>query len=306
MPLPKPKKNESKDDFVARCLEDPATKEMQGTQAQKEAACFTQWDNREARMPTKTIDQCRDQLKKLAWPREFRERGKVQLRAGAGAGRSIEMFVPYGSDSVDMGFTEVIEPGAFTRSIRNGIGSQRADIFALWSHDSSQPLARQANKTLEFDDGADGLTAVATLEPAIDYHQRALQTVQAGLVRGTSFGFETREDDWAYDDEGNATRTLIEVKLFEVSPVVFPAYEGSDAEARSVLAKVSAASGLEATELLAILQDVKDGHAPAERRGALEGWIARLTGLLPVTPSTVTDDYYEQKLRTRQRLLQTT
>jgi HK97 family phage prohead protease len=256
--------------------------------------------------PPKAIDDLRASLRKLAWPREHRERGKVELRA-KGDGRTLEMFIPFASESVDLGFRELIDPGAFTRSIRAGRSSPRNDIFALWSHDSSQPLARQANSTLDFEERADGLTAIATLQPEIDYHQRALQAVGAGLVRGTSFGFETVRDAWEYNDDGEATRTLLECKLHEVSPVVFPAYQESDAEARGALAQASRAIGVDAAELVAILKDVKDGKAPSERRDGLQGWISRLTELLPsvspVTPAPTADDYLERKIRTRERLL---
>lgn len=225
---------------------------------------------------TKQLDEFRKGLPK----RERRERGRVEIRA-KGDGKTIEMFIPYGSESVDMGFREVIEPGAFSRSIRAGRMSERADIYALWSHDSSQPLARQANDTLDFEERDDGLIATASLVPEIDYHQRALQAVQAGLVRGTSFGFETVRDDWKYDDAGNATRSLQEVKLFEVSPVVFPAYERSDIEARSVMEQIKAA-GIGPDELLALLRDRPRAPAPQD---------------------PAQDDYWAKRIASRERLL---
>ncbi len=46
MPLPKPHTGETRSDFVSRCMADPATKEMQGTQEQKVAACESQFDGK--------------------------------------------------------------------------------------------------------------------------------------------------------------------------------------------------------------------------------------------------------------------
>lgn len=255
----------------------------------------------------KPLEELRSSLQRFPWPREWRERGKVQVRA-AGDGRTLEMFVPFASESVDMGFREIIDPGAFTRSIRAGRNSNRFDIFALWSHDSSQPLARQANKTLEFEERSDGLAAVATLQPDIDYHDRALKAVGAGLVRGTSFGFETVRDEWEYDEDGEATRTLLEVKLFEVSPVVFPAYQESDVEARSALAQARAAMGVDPAELLGILREVRDGQLPADRHVSLKGWVARLGAIKPLAEPAVpapeiADDYWDRRLKSRERLL---
>lgn len=251
-------------------------------------------------MSKPTIDALRANLKKLSWPREHRERGKVQLRA-QGDGRTLEMFIPFESESVDMGFREKIDAGAFTRSIRAGRSSQRNDIFALWSHDSSQPLARQANDTLDFEEDAGGVTALATLQPDIDYHERALKAVKAGLVRGTSFGFETVRDEWAYDDDGEATRTLLEVKLFEVSPVVFPAYPESDLQARSMLAQIRESMGTDPEDLFAMLRDIRNGKVPLERREALVDWIDRLTWLLPEAPVDPLELRYREVAR-RERL----
>lgn len=255
-------------------------------------------------MTTKTIDELKAGVRKLRGIIEHRERGKVELRA-ASDGRTLDMFIPYGSESVDMGFREVIDPSAFTRSIRAGRSSKQNDIFALWSHDSSQPLARQANDTLTFDERDDGLRATAILEPKIDYHKRTLDTVGAGLVRGTSFGFETVKDEWLQEDNGDVTRTLLEVKLFEVSPVVFPAYQESDVDARSVMAQARSAAGVDPAELLGILRDVKDGKAPLERREALQGWVQRLEGFVPEVPPVAVDEIDDRmrRVRLRERLL---
>lgn len=253
--------------------------------------------------PRPTLDELRSGLKKLAWPREHRERGKVELRAGKD-GRTLDMFIPFESESVDMGFREKIHPSAFTRSIRNGRKEQRNDIFALWSHDSSKPLARQANDTLDFHEDDDGLRALATLNPEIEYHREALQLVKDGLVRGTSFSFEVVRDEWAYDEDGDATRTLLEVRLFEVSPVVFPAYPGSDIEGRSALANAAKVAGLDLTEFCAALKEVRDGQFAPARADAVRAALKQLEGMIPAAqPAPVADDYYAKKLENRVRLL---
>ena len=251
----------------------------------------------------KTLDELRNSVKQLAWPREHRERGRVELRA-VGDGRTLEMFIPFESESVDMGFRERIHPSAFTRSIKTGRKERDNDIRALWSHDSSKPLARQANKTLDFDERSDGLVASATLAPdTYDYHRDALNLVKDGLVTGTSFGFETVRDEWEYDEDGEATRTLLEVRLYEVSPVVFPAYQASGIEARTAIA--ARASGLDVSSIVQVLQEVRDGKCPAGRRDAVLAMLAKLQGMVPdIAPAPVeSDDYWERKLASRERLL---
>lgn len=249
---------------------------------------------------TNKVDTLRSKLRTLSWPIEHRERGSVTIRANSN-GRTLEMFIPFQSESVDMGFRERIDPGAFSRSIRSGKNSQRNDIFALWSHDARQPLARQAYGTLDFEERNDGLVAVATLDPAIDFHQRALQLVGRNLVRGTSFGFEAVRDDW--DESGDEpVRTLLEVKLHEVSPVVFPAYQDSDIEARS--RQIKHTTGLDAEDLLGILQASRDGKAPLERRSALLSFISKLQGYVPDEPvAPAPDDRWHKRAEAHERFL---
>jgi HK97 family phage prohead protease len=49
-----------------------------------------------------------------------------------------------------------------------------------------------------------------------------------------SFGFIVKEEKWISGEEGELdTREIHDVKLFDVSPVTFPAYEGTDIAVRS-------------------------------------------------------------------------
>jgi hypothetical protein len=51
-------------------------------------------------------------------------------------------------------------------------------------------------------------------------------SIARGDVTQMSFGFVVKSDDqiWKKDDTGRVMRTLTSVRLFDVSPVVFPAY----------------------------------------------------------------------------------
>ena len=50
-----------------------------------------------------------------------------------------------------------------------------------------------------------------------------------------SFGFSVLEDTWDEDDQGQMIRTLLKVKLYEVSPVTFPAYTETEVGVRALL-----------------------------------------------------------------------
>lgn len=133
----------------------------------------------------------------------------------------------YNSDSLDLGFfTEVIRPGAFTRAVREG-----QDVRALLDHNTGKIIGRTraGNLTLQEDDK--GLRV--TLKPIDTEDGRtALEWVKSGVVDGFSFGFETLSDKWGTKD-GRAYRELLDVNLFEVSLVAFPAYPGTSAALRA-------------------------------------------------------------------------
>jgi hypothetical protein len=60
--------------------------------------------------------------------------------------------------------------------------------------------------------------------------------IERGDVSQMSFGFSVRPggQDWAKDDEGRVVRTLKKVRLFDVSPVTFPAYPQTDIAVREL------------------------------------------------------------------------
>ena len=132
------------------------------------------------------------------------------------------------------GFEERIAPGSCTKSLRE------ADIVALWNHNSAQPLGRTSAGNLTLAISTRGVEP--ELKPADTSYARDLaELVKAGVVRGWSFGFEVIKDDWT-DDNGDVAnewtgtkRTIREMKLIEVSPVTFPAYDTTEIASRSAI-----------------------------------------------------------------------
>lgn len=151
------------------------------------------------------------------------------------------------------GFRESIAPGACNKSLRE------ADIVALNNHNSGQPLGRTSAGNLTLNSAKRGI------EPDLvpidtSYGLDLIKNVKAGIVRGWSFGFEVVKDDWVDDDGKSADewsgtdRTIREMKLIEVSPVTFPAYDMTHIGTRS--------SVLEARE--AAFTEVRGGNAPGD------------------------------------------
>lgn len=123
------------------------------------------------------------------------------------------------------GFQEQIAPGAFSKSIGG-------DVRALFNHDPNLILGRTTAKTLRLTEDNTGLLAEIT-PPNTATARHIVESMRRGDVTQMSFGFRTIQDNWDMDGE-MAIRTLIEVDLFDVSPVTFPAYTQTDVAIRSL------------------------------------------------------------------------
>ena len=122
-------------------------------------------------------------------------------------------------------FREQISRGAF----QNSLG---ADVRALWNHDTNLPLGRTKAGTLRIEEDAHGLR-VEIIPPNTTAGRDALESIRRGDVDQMSFGFDVVEDEWDQLDDGQLMRTLRKVRLYEVSPVVFPAYPQTTVSARA-------------------------------------------------------------------------
>ena len=116
------------------------------------------------------------------------------------------------------GFLERVRAGAFAKTI------QEADVRALWNHDEKQVLGRTRSGTLRLEEDEQGLRYEVD-PPDTQWARDAMVTIERGDVSQSSFGFEVVRDEWLQEEgEEYATRTLVEVQLYDVSPVTFPAY----------------------------------------------------------------------------------
>ncbi|QLI80801.1 HK97 family phage prohead protease [Chitinibacter fontanus] len=124
------------------------------------------------------------------------------------------------------GFRERIAPGAFAKTI------QKLDQRALWNHNTDYVLGRRGAGTLRLREDSKGL-AIEIDPPDTQYARDLMVSMQRGDVDQMSFAFATISDRWDKVD-GEWIRTLLEVDLFEVSPVTFPAYSQTDVSARAL------------------------------------------------------------------------
>lgn len=136
----------------------------------------------------------------------------------------------FNSLSEDLGgFREFIRAGAFSNSLNRG-----DDIRAFFAHDSSMIIGRRSANTLTLTEDAKGL-AVEIAVPDTSVGRDLVVSVKRRDLTGMSFGFNTVEQEWTRQNKDGDLlyrRELLQVDLFEVSPVAFPAYADTSVEAR--------------------------------------------------------------------------
>ncbi len=127
------------------------------------------------------------------------------------------------------GFVEKIDKKAFERCL------QRCDVRALKNHDPAMLLGRTKSGTMELSTDDEGLRYVITL-PDTQIGRDLVTEIERGDIDGSSFSFTTEPDGDSWDDSTDPpTRTLMNIRdLFDVGPVVYPAYLDTEASMASL------------------------------------------------------------------------
>ena len=165
-----------------------------------------------------------------------------------GDGMTFEGYAAvFNSDSQPLPFIERIAPGAFKRSLQS-----RNEVKLLWNHDSGEPLASVRGGTLKLVEDARGLKVQATLANTTRGRDVS-ELIRSKVIDSMSFGFSVIKDSWSND---GGTRTLEAVRLFEVSIVSSPPYEGT----AGTIAVRSADTGIDADTLADALMRLESGE----------------------------------------------
>lgn len=153
--------------------------------------------------------------------RAVREEGKPARLTGYAA--------PFNSESEDLGgFREVISPGAFVDTLKD-------DIRGLVNHETRLVIGRTSAGTMKLWEDPRGL-AFEIDPPDTSYAKDLLVSIERRDVTGMSFRFyleDSKDERWARFN-GQWIRTLLRVRLVEVSPVTFPAYGASSVASREI------------------------------------------------------------------------
>lgn len=151
-----------------------------------------------------------------------------ELRAAQQDNKLCGYFSVFGPEyKLGYGVSERIDPHAFDETLRADAG----DIRCLWNHNDDIVLGRTGAGTLSLRVDEHGLYGEVTINPDDSDAMNGLARVRRGDVSQCSFGFEIIEQETL--NRGNDVLfTIKQVKLWEVSPVTFPAYQETAISAR--------------------------------------------------------------------------
>jgi hypothetical protein len=151
---------------------------------------------------------------------------------------------------------ERIRPGAFDRALRED------DVRSFFNHDPNLILGRNTAKTLWLSVDERGLK-YSVSPPDTPAANAVIASVARGDVSGSSFMFEPLRATWEEvkrDKDILFIRNIDEVRLWEVGPVAFPAYESTTAGTRG-----ESRSGPAANPECAAYRSWRESHVAAAR-----------------------------------------
>ena len=176
---------------------------------------------------------------------------KAEIQSASG--RTVSGYaVRFETESVNMGFVEVIKRGAITDET-----IKTSDVFALLNHNENTVLARSnhgvGSLTLTVDN--DGVYYEFEA-PNTANGDELLEHIKRGEISQSSFAFTVSNEDgaetWTKRSDGVIVRQINKIaRLYDISPVYQPAYESTTCSKRA-LEKLS--------ELNKDMEDNKDLH----------------------------------------------
>ena len=177
------------------------------------------------------------------------------------------------NQETDLGwYREIIAPEALAET-------DLRDVKFLVGHNTSMiPLARSRNNnensTMQLSVTERGMEIRVDLDIDNNPEARSLYSaVQRGDISGMSFMFTVDKDSWEDIDTESPKRTIRSIRrVYEVSAVAFPAYDGTTIQAASEGGALdSARASLESAKQK--LAEDREAQAAQERRTAVLEWL---------------------------------
>ena len=214
MPIPVPQQNETKDEFIQRCMSDETMLAEYSDEAQRYAICLAQWEGRRSSAPQREIRMAEIRALEPADDGEMIVEGRAVVYESP--------TVMYEIDGVK--YYEVIARGALE-------GADLRDVPFKYNHSNSvMVMARTRNKTLELIPDDHGLLVRARLANTTAGRD-LYELIRRGDVDKMSFAFTVDKDEY---DRNTRTRRILRFKrIWDVSAVDTPAYDQTYISARS-------------------------------------------------------------------------
>ena len=217
MPMPEPKDDEEKDEFIDRCMSNETMKSEFEDNDQRLAVCQQIWDDEGENSMNDKIDKIE---------RRHVSFDKLELREeGQGPGTLQGYSAVFNSETEIAGlFREKIAPGAFGEAIQD-------NVRALFNHNADHILGTTDAETLRLTEDSRGLRMEVDL-PDTAVGRDLATSVKRGDITGQSFSFRVAEaeQEW-HENDGDQLdlRVILKFrKVPDVGPVTFPAYEDTD------------------------------------------------------------------------------
>ena len=182
---------------------------------------------------------------------------KAEIQSASG--RTVSGYaVRFETESVNMGFVEIIKRGAITEET-----IKTSDVFALLNHNENTVLARSnhgvGSLTLTVDN--DGVYYEFEA-PNTANGDELLEHIKRGEISQSSFAFTVSNEDgaetWTKRSDGVIVRQINKIaRLYDISPVYQPAYESTTCSKRA-LEKVTELQNMEDNKDLHNEQDLQE------------------------------------------------
>ncbi len=123
------------------------------------------------------------------------------------------------------GLVERLQRGCFDRAVKED------DVAGLYNHDQNILLARNTahpTPTLRMSLDDTGLFYEMDTDTDDPHTVHVMRKIDRGEVNGSSFAFDIDKEQRSHDRTAKVdVRDVLAVKLFDVGPVVYPAYSGT-------------------------------------------------------------------------------
>ena len=239
MPIPKPNTNESRQDFITRCMGDDTMASEYTDSDQRLAVCTSEYDSnkedsiqndeKHIRAVEETDDsyiiefgkskpdseETVDDMKEEAEKESLEIKSSIKAYNDDEEDKDYGTFEGYGSvfGNKDLG-NDVIERGAFLKSLKR---RKPQNVKLLYQHKSDMPIGVFD----EIREDEHGLVVKGRLALKTQAGAEAYELLKMGALDGLSIGFRVNPKEVSYDKRGNK-RIIKEVDLMEVSLVTFP------------------------------------------------------------------------------------